>query len=339
MARQTLISLGLGSRLRRPDKAVLAAGAHPLTRRFMRRMGMMLATMAAVSMLIFLLLELNGQNVAVKVLGPFSTEEQRAIWLAENGYDDPLPVRYLRWMSDAVQGDFGMSQHFQRPVSDLLWPRLANTALLGTIVLTMVSVVGLGLGILAGVNAGRPLDRLISLFSIVTTSVPEFASAVILVSVFVFALGWLPGTSGMAAGFDPVQLILPALVLTLYDFGYIARLTRVSMAQQMRSQYIRTARLKGLPPRTIVMRHALRNALIAPYTVLVLQVNWLLSGVIVVEFFFAYKGFGALLLTASLQQDIYLIEACALVAVFAAVLSQLVSDLGYVILNPRLRDG
>ena len=120
-----------------------------------------------------------------------------------------------------------------------------------------------------------------------TTSVPEFASAVIFSAIFVFGLKWLPGTSSMSDGFDIRQLILPAMVLIVYDFGYVARMTRASMAEVMTSQYIRTAVLKGLPYRSVIIKHALRNALIAPFTVIMLQINWLLSGVIVVEFFFA----------------------------------------------------
>ncbi len=302
-----------------------------------RRVGLMAATMLVVSVLIFLLLEYDVQSVAVKVLGPYSTQQQREIWLEANGYNLPALTRYLNWLGSILQGDFGDSLRFRRPVSEVLWPRLANTALLGALTLGAVAVLGLGLGVLAGVNEGRLLDRIVSVTAVITTSVPEFASAVILSSVFVFWLGWLPGTSGMAAGFDPWQLVLPVMVLVLYDFGYIARLTRASMAEVMRTNYIRTARLKGLSHWSVVTRHALRNALIAPYTVIVLQINWLLSGVIVVEFFFAYKGFGALLLEASLHQDLYLIQACALVAVFVAVASQALSDVGYVLLNPRLR--
>ncbi len=302
-----------------------------------RRVGLMAATMLVVSVLIFLLLEYDVQSVAVKVLGPYSTQQQREIWLEANGYNLPALTRYLNWLGSILQGDFGDSLRFRRPVSEVLWPRLANTALLGALTLGAVAVLGLGLGVLAGVNEGRLLDRIVSVTAVITTSVPEFASAVILSSVFVFWLGWLPGTSGMAAGFDAWQLVLPVMVLVLYDFGYIARLTRASMAEVMRTNYIRTARLKGLSHWSVVTRHALRNALIAPYTVIVLQINWLLSGVIVVEFFFAYKGFGALLLEASLHQDLYLIQACALVAVFVAVASQALSDVGYVLLNPRLR--
>jgi peptide/nickel transport system permease protein len=141
----------------------------------------------------------------------------------------------------------------------------------------------------------------------------------------------------MNQGFDPLQLVMPVLVLVLYDFGYITRMMRASMAEVMQSPYIRTAVLKGIPYKRVILRHALRNALIAPFTVIVLQINWLLSGVIVVEAFFGYKGFGALLLEASLNQDIYLIQACAMVSVFVAVATQTIADVGYTYLNPRIR--
>ncbi len=193
------------------------------------------------------------------------------------------------------------------------------------------------LGILAGMREGSKLDRTISVTSIMTTSVPEFASAVFLSALFVFWLKWLPGTSSMTDGFNLTELILPVMVLVLYDFGYVARMTRASMAEVMTMPYIRTAVLKGLPYKSVILKHALRNALIAPFTVIMLQINWLLSGVIVVEFFFAYKGFGALLLEASLNQDIFLIEACAMVAVFVAVATQTIADVGYTYLNPRIR--
>jgi peptide/nickel transport system permease protein len=195
------------------------------------------------------------------------------------------------------------------------------------------------LGILAGMREGSKLDRTISVTSIITTSIPEFASTVFLSAILVFWLQWLPGTSAMSEGFSFKQLILPVLVLVLYDFGYVARMTRASMAEVMTTPYIRTAVLKGLPYEKVILKHALRNALIAPFTVIVLQVSWLLSGVIVVEFFFGYKGFGALLLEASLNDDIFLIEACAMVAVFVVVMGRLVADIGYTYLNPRIRFG
>lgn len=303
----------------------------------LRRFGTMLLTMLVVSVLVFLLLEINIDGVATKVLGPYSSQEQRELWLEANGYYDPAVVRYLRWLGGFAIGDFGDSVRFKVPVGEVLWPRLANTAILGGIALFFASFIGLTLGVIAGMKEGGSRDRAVSVGAILTTSVPEFATAVFLIGIFVFQLQWLPGTSGMANGFDPVQLVMPVLALVIYDWGYIARMTRASMAEVMTTHYIRTAVLKGLPYWQVIRRHALRNALIAPFTVIMLQINWLLSGVIVVEWAFGYKGFGALLYEASLNQDIYLIEACAMVAVFVAVMTQTLADIGYTYLNPRIR--
>jgi peptide/nickel transport system permease protein len=302
-----------------------------------KRFGFMILTMIVVSILLFLLLEINVDGVATKVLGPYSSEESREIWLQENGYRDSLVKRYTRWLGNAVVGDFGNSVRFKVPVGDVMWPRLWQTAVLGFWVFAIMIPLSLTLGILSGMKEGSKLDRTISVMGILTTSVPEFASAVFLAAIFVFWLGWLPATSAMSEGFSFKELMLPIMVLVIYDFGYVARMTRASMAEVMTTHYIRTAVLKGLPYRQVILKHALRNALIAPFTVIMLQVNWLLSGVIVVEFFFAYKGFGALLLEASLNQDIFLIEACAMVAVFVAVGTQMLADIGYTYLNPRIR--
>ena len=303
----------------------------------LKRIGQMLVIMVVISIMLFLLLEINIESVAVKVLGQYSTEEQREIWLQNNGYYDPLYQRYFRWLGNFVTGDLGESVRVKQPINDFMWERLWKTTILGFWTMVVLIPLSLTLGILAGMREGSKLDRTISVTSIATTSVPEFASAPLLAAIFVFWLGWLPGTSSMISGWDWKQLILPIMVLVIYDFGYVARMTRASMAEVMTTHYIRTAVLKGLPYRQVILRHALRNALIAPFTVIMLQIPWLLSGVIVVEFFFAYKGFGALLLEASLNQDILLIEACSMVAVFVVVATQTISDIGYTYLNPRIR--
>ena len=308
-----------------------------MARFIVKRLLFMAATMLTVSILLFGLLEISPGSVATKVLGPYTSQEQRNLWLEAHGYFRPLHVRYLDWLGHLVQGEFGESIRFKVPVAEVLWPRLSNTAVLGALVLVIMVPFSLALGVLAGMKEGSPLDRTISLFSIVTTSVPEFASSVILAALFVFYLGLLPGTSTMASGFSWREMVLPVLVLVLYDFGYVTRMTRASMVEVMTRPYIRTAVLKGLTHRRVIFRHALRNALIAPFTVIMLQINWLLSGVIVVEFFFAYKGFGSLLLEASLNQDLFLIEACTMVSVLVAVGTQTLADIGYVYLNPRIR--
>ncbi len=303
----------------------------------LRRLGSMLLIMLVMSFLLFAIFESDKLAVAGKVLGPYSSQQQRELWLEKNGYNRPFLVRYGDWLGNAVRGEFGRSIRFKAPVADLLWPRLANTGLLAALVMILMIPLSLTFGILAGMREGSWLDRVLSTLSVLTTSVPEFASAALLVALFVFRLGWLPGTSSMTAGFDWRELVLPVLVLVLYDFGYVARMTRASMAEVMTAPYVRTAVLKGLPRHRVILGHALRNALIAPFTVIVLQLNWLLSGVIVVEVFFAYKGFGALLYDAAMFGDIYLIEACSMIAVLVAVVSQFISDLGYTLLNPRIR--
>lgn len=302
-----------------------------------RRLASMLLIMASVSFLLFVIFESDKMGVAGKVLGPYSSTEQREAWLEQNGYNRPFLIRYGEWVGNALTGDFGQSIRFKTPVNELLWDRLASTGLLALCVFAIMIPLSLCLGVLAGMREGSAMDRTISFVSILTTSIPEFASATFLVALLVFKLGWLPGTSAMTGGFTWSEMVLPVAVLVLYDFGYVARMTRASMAEVMTSQYIRTAVLKGLPQRSVIMGHALRNALIAPFTVIVLQLNWLLSGMIVVEVFFAYKGFGKLIYDAASFGDIYLIEACTLVAVFVAVLSQFISDIGYTLLNPRIR--
>lgn len=303
-----------------------------------KRFGFMIFTMIIVSLILFLLLDTDlAGDPAARVLGQFASADQKALWLEQHGYNEPLMVRYFNWVSGFVQGDLGESNRYRAPVADILGPRLWNTAILGFWTFAIMIPLSLLFGILSGMREGSKLDRTLSIVAIVTTSVPEFASAVFFAALFVFGLKWLPGTSGMAEGFDWVQMVLPVMVLVVYGFGYVARMTRASMAEVMTAQYIRTAILKGLPYKTVILRHALRNALIAPFTVIMLQINWLLSGVIVVEFFFAYKGFGALLLEASLNNDVALLEACAMVAVVVAVMTQTLADIGYTYLNPRIR--
>ena len=303
----------------------------------LRRLGTMVLIMLVVALLLFLINEGDPRLIARSVLGPYAQDEQLDAWIMEHGYDRSLFVRYFEWISRVLTGDLGDSIIYKRPVNEIFWDRLGNTAILAGVTFLVMVVVALVLGVLAGMKEGSAQDRVISVFSIATTSVPEYASAVILAGVFVYWLAVLPGTSSMTGGFSVVELILPVLVLTLYGFGYIARMTRASMAEVMTTPYIRTAVLKGLPYRHIIMKHALRNALIAPFTVIMLQINWLLSGVVVTEFAFGYKGFGALLLEAALRRDIFLIEACGLAAVFVAVFTQTVGDLGYTYLNPRIR--
>jgi peptide/nickel transport system permease protein len=305
-----------------------------------RRLGQMLLTMVIASFLIFAMSEWTPGSVARKQLGPFATQEQVDALTERLGLNRPVIVRYFEWLGGLLQGDLGMSTRYKEPVSNIIWDRLGNTAILASIAFAIIVPLSIFLGVLAGTREGSFLDRSISLGAIVTTSIPEFASGVFLASIFVIWLGLLPGTSTL----DPTsqwsfvsQLVLPVAVMVLYDLGYVVRMVRASMVEVMTRPYIRTAFLKGLSFREVVVKHALRNALIAPFTVILLQINYLVIGVVVVEAVFAYPGFGRMMLEAALFKDVALIEAGGLVAVVIAVTTQIIGDIGYMMLNPRIR--
>lgn len=309
----------------------------------LQRLVQMVLIMLVVSLILFVIFDSDQfkKQIAVNELGGFGvgqlSDEDYEAWLEEKGLNVPFHERYLSWVGGVLQGDFGTSYQKNAAVGPLLADRLAATGILAFWVFLLMVPIALVTGVLAGMKEGSAQDRGITFVSVLFTSMPEIATAIVLTVIFALGLGWVPAKSAMTQGFDWRQLVLPVMTLVLYDFGYVARMTRASMAEVMTSQYIRTAILKGLPYGRVIMRHALRNALIAPFTVIVLQLNWLLSGVVVVEVFFQYEGFGKLLLDAALFGDIYVIQAATFAAVFVAVISQIISDVGYTYLNPRIR--
>jgi peptide/nickel transport system permease protein len=309
----------------------------------LRRAVQMVLIMAVASLILFVIFDTDDfkKKIAVAELGGFAvsalSEESYQNWLAEKGLDVPFHERYVSWIGNVIRGDFGRSFEKSTAIGPLLADRLINTGILAFWVFALMVPISLVLGVIAGMKEGSRQDRAITFISVFTTSIPEIATAIILTVVLALGLGWLPAKSAMTQGWEWRQLVLPVLTLVIYDFGYVARMTRASMAEVMTSQYIRTAVLKGIPYQQVIMKHALRNALIAPFTVIVLQMNWLLSGVVVVEVFFEYDGFGKLLLEAALFGDVYVVQACTLVAVVVAVTSQIISDVGYMFLNPRIR--
>ena len=300
----------------------------------------LLLTMLVVSFLVFTLNEFSPGAVARKVLGAYATQEQVDILTKQMGLDRPLLVRYGAYLGAVAQGDLGYSQRFKAPVREVIVKHLANTAKLAAIAFACIVPLSMLLGIVAGMHESSALDRAILLFSTVVASIPEFALGVFLASIFVVWLGWLPGTATLVAGGGwsiPAQMVLPVAVIVLFDSGYVVSMIRASMVEVMQRPYIRTAVLKGMSFRAVIMRHALRNAMINPVTVIMLQINYLISGVVVVETVFAYPGFGRMILEAALFKDIALIEAGALVAVFLAVLTNILGDLAYMVLDPRIR--
>ena len=311
-----------------------------MARFFLKHLLFLGLTLAVVSLLVFVMTEFTPGDVARKVLGAYATPEQVAILTRDLGLERPVLVRYAEYMGRLAQGDLGYSTRFKVPVSTIVFDRLANTAGLAAIAFAIIVPLSMLLGIAAGMRESSWLDRVIMLFSTVTASVPEFAMGVFLASVFVVGLGWLPGTATLTASTRwsiGQQLVLPVATIVLFDLGYLVSMIRASMVEVMQRPYIRTAVLKGMPFRQVIVGHALRNAMINPVTVMLLQINYLVTGVVVVETVFAYPGFGRMMLEAALYKDIALIEVGALVAVFVAVLTQVLGDLAYLTLDPRIR--
>jgi peptide/nickel transport system permease protein len=251
------------------------------------------------------------------------------------------PVDFLPLRRGLLRGDPGMSLQTGRPVSVTLGPRLRNTLVLAATAFVVVMPLALFLGILAGINEGRPLDRTISVTSLAATATPEFVTGIFLILIFGIWLKVLPAVSVFlspnAIFEDPRLLILPVMTLTAVELGYVARMTRASMVEVMDSPYIRTAVIKGMPRSRIVTRHAVRNALMAPITIIMLHVNWLIGGVVVVEVIFGYPGLGKYIYDAAIFGDFAAVEAAAMLTVTIAVATRLIGDLIYTFLNPRIR--
>lgn len=307
----------------------------------LNRIGTMALTMFVISMLVFFIAAVVPVDPARSALGPYAAQEAVDDLREQMGLDRPVVVRYADWIWGAVRGDFGQSIHNRRPVGELVAMRLERSLMLAGLGFAFMIPIGLALGCIAGINEGKLADRIISLISSVFVSVPSFASGIFLIVIFSLWLGWFSGVSipdPDATFFESARkLILPILVLALDEIGYLARMMRVSMAEVMQSDYVRTAVLKGLPMVKVIWRHALRNALIAPFTAIMLHVNWLIGGVVVVEVLFNYPGLGRLLLDAALRNDITLLMGGTLVLTFVAVATQALADVGLYLMNPRIR--
>jgi peptide/nickel transport system permease protein len=311
-----------------------------MARHAVRQLGYMALTLLVVSCAVFVLNEFAPGDVARKLLGAYATQEQVEHLTQQLGLDRPVLVRYVEYMSDVLRGNFGQSLTFKVPVAQILLERLSNTLLLAAIAFAVIVPLAVLFGVLAGMREGSVEDHSILIAANFLSSLPEFATGVFLVSIFTVWLGWLPGTSPLSTGGNwsiASQLVMPVLVMALYDMGYLIAMIRVSMIGVMRQPFIRTAILKGMKRRDVIVKHALRNALIAPFTAILLQINYLIAGVVVVETVFAYPGFGRLMLQAAMSKDIALVEAGALVAVLIAMTTQLAGDLGYMLLDPRIR--
>lgn len=314
-----------------------------MSRYLLRRLGFLLITLLISSALIFVICRLLPGDVARVLLGREASDAAVAALREELGLNRPLPLQYIDWLAGFVSGNWGDSFSTRQPIRALVGERLANSLMLAGLTMLIAVPLAIGLGVLAGLRADRPADAAISVSSLAVVGLPEFVTGLLLIELFAFRLRWLPANSSIAPGAGFVealpQLVLPALTATLVLLAYIVRLTRAGVIEELKQGYVRTAALKGLPWRTVVLRHVLRNALLPTITVVAISLGWLISGLIVVENVFNYPGLGRLLTFAIDRRDLPLLQAISMITVLVFAASNLAADLLYALLNPRIRLG
>jgi peptide/nickel transport system permease protein len=309
----------------------------------LKRLGLSLVTLSLLSVMAFAGAQVLPGNLGRAMLGPFA--DQRAVDALnhEMGTDRPVLVQYADWVSRFAVGDMGKSYAYRTPVAPLVTTALINSAKLALVAFLLVVPLGILGGIVAALNAGRPLDRGLTIFGLSATIVPEFVSGIVLILVFGVWLKWLPISAtwpnDAGALTQVYHLLLPSIPLVLVLFGYIARMTRAGMIEALDSDYTRTAILKGLPHRTVIWRHVLRNALLPTISVIATQTAYLIGGLVVIETLFHYQGIGGLIFTAASKKDFPTLQAGVLTVGAIFILASLCADLLYALLNPRIRVG
>jgi peptide/nickel transport system permease protein len=314
-----------------------------VSRFLVRRLLLLVPVLMGVSVIVFLVLHLAPGDPAEIMLGSQATQADRMRLRADLGLDEPLYLQYGRWMGHVVQGDLGRSLWMRRPVLGEVLTRLEATLLLTATALVISSIGGVALGILSATRPNSLLDRTSAVASLFGASMPVFWLGIVLMVLFSLVLGWLPA-SGMYApygGGDLVDLakhlVLPALTLAAASITIVARLTRAAMLDVLGQDFIRTARAKGLVERNVVVRHALKNAMVPIVTVIGVQAGYLLGGAVLTETVFAWPGVGTLMVQGILARDIPLVQGCVLVVALTFVLVNLTVDLLYAFLDPRIR--
>jgi peptide/nickel transport system permease protein len=294
-----------------------------------RRLGFVVLMMLLSSMLIFLATTVLPGDVATMMLGRFATPEAKAALQEQLGLNDPLVVQYVTWLGDFAHGDWGYSVSTKSEIRPLV------------VAFAFFVPVGILLGLVAALKRNSWMDQTISIGSLAFIGLPEFVTAVILISIFSLKLGWLPAQSAIKPDSTFVEafpyLILPAITVALTSLAYIIRMTRSSTVDVLQTDYVRTANLKGLSPRKVLFTHVLRNSLLPTITVIAISVGWLIGGLIVTESVFSYPGIGRLLLYAVQRRDIPLIQSTVLLIVVIYGFANLFADILYAVLNPRIR--
>lgn len=311
-----------------------------MRRYFLKRVGLALITLVLVSIAVFGVAEVLPGDVGRTILGPYASNEQVASLNRELGNDRPLLVRYGDWIGGFVTGDWGESQLLNAPVRSIVGERLKNSLILGGFALLLIVPISISLGVVAALHYGKALDRLISVTGLSLIALPEFVGGVILLVVFAVNLGWFPVSSRVPSA-NPAdvfrQLLLPSIPLMLVLFGYISRMARAGTVEALHSNYVRTAILKGLPRRTVIGRHVLRNSLLPTISVVFVQVGYLVGGLVVIETLFNYPGIGKLVLDSAIGHDLPVLEATVLMIALLYMIANLVADVLYAMLNPRIR--
>jgi peptide/nickel transport system permease protein len=314
-----------------------------MSRYILRRLGFLLLTVLLTSIIIFTITRWLPGDVARVILGREAGEAALQALRDELGLDDPLPAQYVRWLGDLVTGDWGRSFSARTAVYPLVMERLRNSLMLGAVTLVISIPLAVTLGVLAGLNANSLLDGIISIGSLSVVGLPEFVTGLVLIQLFAFRWRIFPASSSIRpnASFAEAlpMLILPAITATLVLLAYIARLTRAGVIQELQEPYVRTAVLKGMPYRRVIVQHVLRNALMPTITVIAISLGWLISGLVIIENVYNYPGLGRLLVFAIDRRDLPVVQAITMIAVVGFAGANLVADLLYAMLNPRIRLG
>lgn len=309
----------------------------------LKRVALALITLWLLSVLVFVGGQLLPGDVGRAILGPLADPRAVANLDSRLGLDRPLWIQYADWISRFVTGDMSQSYAYRAPVAPFVLKALACSVKLGAVAFALVVPLGIAAGVVAALQAGRAIDRIISLVGLSATVLPEFVTGIVLVLIFGVWLKLLPITATWPADSGVLTqihyLLLPSLPLVLALFGYLARMTRAGTLEALASDYTRTAVLKGLRPHTILWRHVLRNALLPTITVIATQMGYLMGGLVVIETLFRYPGIGGLIYAAARDKDFPMLEASVLTVGVLYALAGLLADALYALLNPRIRFG
>jgi len=310
----------------------------------LRRLLAAVGVLWAMTVVIFAIVHILPGNVAYAILGEYATPSAIAVLEAKLGLNDPLPVQYWHWFRALLHGDFGQSLVMERPAAPVILQALERSAVLAGLSFVLVASGGILLGIYAATHRGQIGDRLLMVGQFLFIAVPDFFWSILAILLFASWMNWLPAT-----GYAPLtevgvfgwaaHLVLPVCVLSAGLVAHVCRLTRSSMLEVLESRYILAARAKGLPERLVLRRHALPNALLPTITILAIDAGLLIGGVVVVETVFAYPGLGRLLVFAIEHHDLPLLQAGMIVLTAIYALANLVADVSYGLLNPRIRHG